>query len=148
MVSDSGYDTSGGNVSPEGIVVMHYMKQIDKIPETYLGEGGFNKEKFTLHVLFLIAHLPDENSRRTAKKRWDDVATLLNKEDFNQWEVAATAGMEVISDIMQFIYSAFELIHIDVDGPATSKQFRDSMIEIPDVDRSFIHPKSDTSEEK
>ena len=114
------------------------------LPQTWMGEGGFDRQKFNLQIGFLIRHLPNKNDQNKILDAWGKKIDILELGGFEPGEITAFSGMEVVTELMQFIYSAFELINIDVDGPATSKQFRDAMIEIPDMDVP-VHPEPDAS---
>jgi len=133
-MADNHFDSSEGTISPEGIVVKHFMDQISLLPQTWMGDGGFDRQRFNLQIGFLIRHLPDRKTQELAMQKWEQKTRELKISQFDSSEVAAFAGMEVVTELMQFIYEAFELINVDVVGPATTKQFRDSTIDIPDQD--------------
>ena len=131
-MAENHYESSEGTISPEGIVVKHFMEQIALLPQTWMSDGGFDSRKFNLQIGFLVRHLPDRKTQEVAMKKWDDSLKTLKSQHFDSQEIAAFAGMEVVTELMQFIYEAFELINIDIVGPATSRQYRDSTIDIPD----------------
>ena len=98
-----------------------------------MGEGGFDRQRFNLQISFLIRHLPDPSTQKKAMERWDELTLEYKSKNFDAQETAAFAGMAVVSDLLQFVYAAFELINWDIIGPATTKQFQESVIEIPDL---------------
>jgi hypothetical protein len=49
-------------------------------------------------------------------------------------ERQAYAGMEVVTELILFVCDAFELINTDITGPATSKQYKAAIIELPEMD--------------
>lgn len=146
-MADSNYDSSTGTISPEGIVVKHFMEQISLLPQTWMAENGFNKQQFNLQIGFLIRHLPDRKMQEKALSTWDSKTKEYKSQSFDAQETAAFAGMDVVTELMQFVYEAFDLINLDVVGPATSKQCRDTAIEIPDIDEDLVAPAQGTEEE-
>lgn len=142
-MAENNYDSSTGTISPEGIVVKHFMEQISLLPQTWMNENGFNKQQFNLQIGFLIRHLPDKAMQKKAMDTWNK--KLAEYKEFDRQEMTAFAGMDVVTELMQFVYEAFDLINVDVVGPATSKQIRDSSIEIPDMeeDVKFVPPDAD-----
>jgi hypothetical protein len=52
--------------------------------------------------------------------------------DMREEELVFSANLVPVTKIMNFICSNFELINTDIVGPATSRQYRDSAIQMPD----------------
>jgi len=134
-MADSTFEPSGGTISPEAIVVKHFMEQISLLPQTWMSEGGFDTQKFNLQIGFLIRHLPDRNMQEKAMRTWDSKLTEYNLKNLDKQEITAFAGMEVVTELMQFVYEAFDLINFDIVGPATTRMHKvDPALEVPDYE--------------
>ena len=135
-MGDGRYDNDG-KLSMEDTFVKHFMFALDRLQTTWMGpEGGLNQEKFNLQLLYLIRLLPDIRKQEEILRKWGQLQET-RVEGLSQSELKVYAGMEVVSEVIRFICDSFELINTDIIGPATSKQYNDSIIEIPDYDDGF-----------
>jgi len=127
-------------MSLEGIFITHLFSYIDRLQEAWMGEDssgfdGFNIHKFEHQVLFLIRLLPDKKKQEDIMNAWmggirDDEKKWKNMETNQR---VAFAGMEAVTEIILFICSAFDLIHTDVTGPATNKQYLKEAVAVSDM---------------
>jgi hypothetical protein len=136
MSGDSSkYDSNDSTITLEGRFVQLYFNAIEKLPECWLNDSGFNKNKFVQQILFLISLLPYEDKQDEILEAWhkrmQDTKELMP--NLSEDEYTFAASLVPVTKIMSFICSEFELITTDITGPATSKQYRDSAITVPDM---------------
>lgn len=132
---DSRYDQQDGTVSLEGRFIEHYFRSLDSLQTCWINDRGFDPTKFNLQLLYLIRLLPDKGKQQHIMQKWgesqDDVKKLMP--GLTDGERQAYTGMEVVTELVLFVCDAFELINSDITGPATSKQYRDAIIQVPDM---------------
>jgi hypothetical protein len=134
MSGDNRYDSQEGSVSLEGRFVEHYFRALDSLQTCWNGDTGFNKEKFNLQLLYLIRLLPDKKKQKDILRQWDEAQDAAKEiAGLTTNERQSYAGMEVVTELVLFVCDAFELINSDITGPATSKQYRDAAVQIPDM---------------
>lgn len=134
-MSEGRYDRNDGQISMEDTYVKHYMYALDRLQTCWVNETGFNAQKFNLQLLYLIRLLPDKKKQREILQNWanllDDGTQGLG---LTQDEIRAYSGMEVVTDLIMFVCDAFELINVDITGPATSKQYEKAHLVLPEFD--------------
>ena len=139
MAGDSGrYDQSEGVVSLEGTLVKHFFLGLDAFQSTWMGDTGFNKQKFNMQLLYLIRILPDLSVQAKILGNWakaKEEVEVMRQEmpGLEAEEAIAYVGMEVVTEIVMFICNAFELINEDITGPATPTQYQKAATAIPDM---------------
>ena len=131
---DAKYDGSEATISIEGRFVQLYFNAIEKLPECWLGEHGLDKAKYNQQIQFLISLLPFEEEQDKIFQAWNHRKNELKAfmPDMREEELVFSANLVPVTKIMNFICSNFELINTDIIGPATSRQYRDSAIQMPD----------------
>ena len=134
MAGDNKYDGSEATISIEGRFVQLYFNAIEKLPECWLGEHGLEKAKYNQQIQFLISLLPFEDEQDKIFSAWHkrkmEIKALMP--DMKEDELVFSANLVPVTKIMNFICANFELINTDIIGPATSKQYRDMAIQMPD----------------
>jgi hypothetical protein len=129
--------TSGNQVvTPEAIFVGMYTNALQNLQSTWMGTK-FNKEAFALQINYLINMIPDEQKRVTICKKIQEAEKDIKAGKWgNQAKnnIEENACLYVVSSLVDFVCSSFNLLHIDINGPATSKQYREAMLEIPDIE--------------
>ena len=125
-------------MSMDTVFVIHYMDALKELQNTWLNKEAMNKDAFHLQLEYIIRLIPD---REVQKKIHDEKDKLQDEYERAHDNYAETrAGLVVVTEIINFICSAFDLMHMDIVGPATSKQYRDKDIEIPDMTRETVSP--------
>lgn len=135
MSGDNRYDSSEGAISLEGRFVEHYFRALDELQKCWNNDSGFKKERYNLQLLYLIRLLPDKTKQKDILRRWGEAQEDIDKlmPSLSQAERQSYAGMEVVTELVLFVCDAFELINSDITGPATSKQYREAVLQIPDM---------------
>lgn len=136
MGSDNNYSTSESTISLEGRFVQLYFNAIEKLPECWMKDGNFEVSKFNQQILFLISLLPYTEKQDEILTAWNSRLEETKKliPGLSDKEYAFSASLVPVTMIMEFICSEFELISTNITGPATSKQYRDSAITVPDME--------------
>jgi len=132
-MSDNPFTPNQGNavMTPEGIFISLYVDALRSLQRTWLDTDKISTDAFALQITFLINMIPDANIRDTI---WDEMKAIRKKYKDSEQEHYAEyhAGLAVVSHMIEFLCNSFDLIHTDISGPATSKQYRDAVLEIPD----------------
>ena len=123
----------GQAMSLEGVLLAHILSYLDRLQDCWMGEQGFNTERFEYQILFLIRLIPDTKRQDEILNRWlVDKGIKYREKGMDGTKLDAFAGMEAVSEIMAYITKVFDLVHTDITGPATNKQFMKPDVEIPD----------------
>ena len=100
-----------------------------------------------MQLEFIISMIPFEEIRKKIKTE----RAALEKEykastdpDIRK-DPEIRAGFAAVTGVMGFIFEKFELVHDDIVGPGTTKEFQKQVIEIPDVDTDRVKQIEDTS---
>ena len=125
-------------MSMDTVFVIHYMDALKELQNTWLNKEGMNKDTFGLQLEYIIRLIPDEAVQAKIQAKRKELKKEYDK-DQDEW-ADVRAGLVVVTEIINFICSAFDLMHMDIVGPATSKQYRDKDIEIPDMAIETISP--------
>jgi hypothetical protein len=142
-MADTKYDRSAeGTVSLEETMVRHFFYGLDRLQTCWVNDTGFNKEKFNLQLLYLIRLLPNKTKQAEIMTAWNSSLEEFEKlmPALSPSERQSYAGMEVVTEIVMFVCQAFDLINEDILGPATSKQYQDAVIELPDMPEKEDEP--------
>jgi hypothetical protein len=134
-LKDSSSNSSSGSImSLEGIFVAHYLQSLDRLQSTWMdsSKDTIDRNKFNLQLEYLIRLIPDTKKQDKIREGYS-----VELEKFKAIEGEklpdVKAAMSCVTDIITFICQAFDLTHEDIVGPATSRQYRDKIIEIPDM---------------
>jgi len=138
MAGDSAgrYDTADGKMSMEAVFVEHFMRALDDLRKSWMGADHFNSAQFNMSLLYLIRVLPNKKRQAEILKQWNEGKSDLDKMTDLRLDTAekqAYSGMEVVTEIILFICEAFELVNFDITGPATTKEYQNAVLEIPDM---------------
>ena len=117
-----------------------YFDAIRSLQRTWMdaGEKGFDQEAFNVQIAFLIALIPDENIREKIKQESAKLRKEIRENKDGTWDgqkhyAEQHIGFIVLPHMISFLCTTFDLVHFDINGPATSKQYRDAVLEIPDM---------------
>ncbi|MFA6331676.1 MAG: hypothetical protein WCX22_01880 [Methanoregula sp.] len=124
-------------LTPEGIFLSLYVDALRSLQRTWMDQGdrGLNKEAFNLQIVLLTNMIPDKGVRDRIHNDMDAVREGLKSTEQEAY-AEQHAGLTVVTHMIEFLCNSFDLIHYDITGPATSKQYRDAILEIPD----FVPP--------
>jgi hypothetical protein len=131
---DSRYEKTEGTISMEDTFVRHFMYALDRLQSTWSGDSGLDERKFNMQLLYLIRILPDKKKQESIFKQWKEAKDDMGDLPFSEGERRAYAGMEIVTELILFVCDAFELINTDITGPATSKQYQDAVLQLPDME--------------
>ena len=117
-----------------------YFDAIRNLQRTWMdcGERGFDKEAFNVQIAFLCALIPDEELREEIKRESAKLRKEIDDDKEGIWDAQKKykeqhIGFLVLPHMISFLCNNFDLLHFDINGPATSKQYRDAVLEIPDM---------------
>lgn len=138
MTESNKYDSSDTQITLEGRFVQLYFNAIEELPKCWLNDSGFDRQKFTQQVLFLISLLPYEEQQDEIMTAWNDRMTTIRElmPGLSENEYTFSANLVPVTKIMKFICAEFELISTDITGPATSKQYREAALQVPDMTKN------------
>jgi len=132
-MSDNSFTPNQGNavLTPEGIFISLYVDALRSLQRTWLDTDKISSDAFALQIAFLTNMIPDAGIRDAI---WDEMVEVRKKYKDTEQERYSEyhAGLTVVSHMIEFLCNSFDLIHTDISGPATSKQYRDAVLEIPD----------------
>ena len=129
--------SSDSKTTPESTFIEIYARALHGLQGTWLNESGrVNETSFEIQIEFLRSLIPDKNKRRKIleekNKVHEDIKNGLYGKTAKE-NSTIFAGMAVVPHIVEFVCQTCDLIHEDIGGPATSREYRDAIIEIPDV---------------
>jgi hypothetical protein len=135
MPNDNHYESDSG-ITLETRFVEHFMFALDRLQSCWINETHtFLQKPFNLQLLYLIRILPDKSKQAGILRQWND--TILEAKELmpslGTEEHQAYAGMEIVTELMLFVCNNFDLLNVDITGPATSKQWQKAVIEVPDM---------------
>ena len=117
-----------------------YFDAIRNLQRTWMdcGERGFDKEAFNVQIAFLTALIPDKELRDEIKQESAKLRKEIEEDREGIWAAQKKyseqhLGFLVLPHMISFLCNNFDLLHFDIPGPATSKQYRDAVLEIPDM---------------
>jgi hypothetical protein len=117
-----------------------YWRALGNLQSCWMNEDGFNPRKFNQQLLFLVRLLPDKAKQKDILKTWADATadiksvSEVNGIGLKDSEITSYAGMEVVTETVMFIVQAFELMHVDITAPATSKEYQRAVLEVPELE--------------
>jgi hypothetical protein len=132
-MADERYSENDSSISLEGRFVEHYFRALDALQTCWNNDSGFKQDRFNQQLLYLIRLLPDKIQQDRILKQWGEAQEATKGiSGLTDAERHSYAGMEVVTELVLFVCDAFELINSDINGPATSKQYRDIAVQMPD----------------
>jgi hypothetical protein len=112
---------SQGNtvLSAEGIFIDHYFRAMEKLQSSWMG-ADIDAKKFGMQIEYLIRLLPDYQTQTAIREKFDnEIKNYEPDDDQKQYK----AGLSIITELVRFVCTSFDLLHIDIVGPSTSKEF-------------------------
>ena len=128
--------SSGAVMSMDSIFVQHYMESLQSLQSTWLNsEDPADASHFELQLDYLIRLIPDFKTQDEIldRRQIEFKRMKADKGRYGEFEIQMRSGLVVVTYLIQFICNSFDLLHVDIVGPATSKQYRDAILEIPDM---------------
>lgn len=124
---------SGQIMSMDAVFVSHYMAALENLQRTWMetDHSTVDASKFHLQVEYLIRLIPDREIQKKITTERGEIFEKFKDDGFDHPDVRA--GMVVITHLIEFICNSFDLLHLDIVGPGTARQFRDVILEIPDL---------------
>jgi len=134
MGTDNKYSGSDEVVTLEGRFVQLYFDAIQDLPKCWMDGDRLNKAKYNQQIQFIIALIPFEDQQDIIFHAWEKRKRELKATipDMTEDELAFAANLVPVTKTMSFICANFELINTDIIGPATSKQYRDAAVQMPE----------------
>jgi hypothetical protein len=128
---------SSSVMTAEGIFVLHYMDALTSLQKTWLLPPGssIDEGKFNLQLEYLIRLIPDLKVQEKVKKEFLSARKDCEK-DPDGFE-NQRAGLCVVTHLIQFVCTSFNLLHTDVIGPGTQSEYVGGTIEIPDMPKEL-----------
>jgi hypothetical protein len=135
MQNDNHYESDSG-ITLETRFVEHFMFALDRLQSCWINETHtFLQKPFHLQLLYLIRILPDKKKQTDILVQWN--ATIEEAKELMPSlgieEHQAYAGMEIVTELMLFVCNNFDLLNVDITGPATAKQWQKAVLEVPDM---------------
>ena len=124
--------------SVEQSIIDRYLSDIDDLKQLWLGSEQVDSRKLGIHISFIISKIPFEDTRKEIKKKCDDLEKLYIADPKTKADAKILASFAAVTGVMEFIFQKFELVHEDIIGPGTSKEFQKEIIEIPDIPKERI----------
>lgn len=138
-MAEERYSENDSSISLEGRFVEHYFRALDALQGCWNNDSGFKKERFNQQLLYLIRLLPDKPKQEEILKQWGEAQEATKQiPGLTESERQSYAGMEVVTELVLFVCDAFELINSDITGPATTRQYRDVAVQVPDMDDAIV----------
>lgn len=134
MGTDNKYTGSDEVVTLEGRFVQLYFDAIQDLPKCWMDGDRLNKAKYNQQIQFIIALIPFEDEQDKIFHAWHARTKELKATipGMTEEELVFAANLVPVTKTMSFICANFELINTDITGPATSKQYRDSAVQMPE----------------
>lgn len=126
---------AGSYQAVEQSIIDRYQNDIDDLKQLWLGADTVDKRKLGLHIEFIISKIPFEDTRKKIK----ETRAKLEKEFKASADPAIRQDAEIrasfaaVTGVMEFIFEKFELVHEDITGPGTSREYQKAIVEIPDM---------------
>jgi hypothetical protein len=138
MSDGNRYDQTDSTISLEARFVQLYFNAIEELPKCWLNDSGFARDKFNQQVLFLISLLPYEEQQDEIMVAWNNRMIEIRElmPGLTQDEYTFSSNLVPVTKIMKFICAEFDLISTNITGPATSKQYREAAIQVPDMTKN------------
>jgi hypothetical protein len=129
--------TSGAAMTMDAIVGQHYFDALKSLQDTWLNsEKDVDAVHFGMQIEYLICLIPDEKEQERIQKERVRLQEEYKSKKFDH--PMERAGLRVVTHLVRFVYASFDLMHFDIVGPATSRQYRDAVAEVPDMPEILI----------
>jgi hypothetical protein len=121
MVENILDNKSQGNtvLSAEGIFIDHYFRAMEKLQSSWMG-SEIDSKKFGMQIEYLIRLLPDYQTQTATREKFDKELDNYEPDDKQR---QYKAGLSIITELVRFVCTSFDLLHVDIVGPSTSEQF-------------------------
>jgi hypothetical protein len=124
--------SSGATMTIEEIFTTKYFEHIDRLSSVWMDNDGqgINENKFYMQMEMLVRLIPDRKKQDAIRKEYDTELAKFPDDDKHRKYKAA---MSCVTEVIMFLCGNFDLIHEDIVGPATGRQYKDAAVEIPDI---------------
>jgi hypothetical protein len=125
-------NASGASMSIEEIFTSKYFEHIDRLASVWMDNDNekINENKFYMQMEMLVRLIPDRSKQDSIRKEFESELKKFPEDDKHRKYKAA---MSCVTEVIMFLCGNFDLIHEDIVGPATGRQYKDAAIEIPDM---------------
>lgn len=120
-------------MTTDTIFVMHYMDGLKSLQSTWMEGNEINELAFGMQIDYLIRLIPNLEIQKTIENERKTIEEKLKKMVPKPDHIIERASLIVVTHFISFLCNSFDMLHIDINGPATSKQYRDAIVEIPDM---------------
>jgi hypothetical protein len=124
--------------SIESVFIVHYLQALDRLQSTWMDDDILNNQNaFSLQLEYLIRLIPDRQVQDDIRKEYQTTLKSINKH-VDPW-AAQRAGLIVVTSLIEFLTSSFDLLHVDIFGPGINAEYQD-VVEIPDAPTHDVTP--------
>ena len=120
-------------MSMDTVFVLHYMDGLKALQSTWMDGNDINELAFGMQIDYLIRLIPNRDIQKTIETERKTIEEKLKTMTPKPDHIVERASLIVVTHFIEFICNSFDLLHIDITGPATAKQYRDALVEIPDM---------------
>lgn len=125
--------------SVEQSIIDGYLSDINDLKQLWLGSERVDERKLAIHISFIISKIPFKETRKLIKNNCDELEKKYLADPKTKGDAKILASFEAVTGVMEFIFDKFELVHEDIIGPGTSREFEKAIIEIPDMPEERIN---------
>ena len=118
-------------MSLETSFVSFYLRALETLQSIWIQGGEDRDSKLEFQLRYLISLIPDVDKRQEIHNIVNTRIDELGGGELMMRDLPTF--FKVVSAVIEFITGSFELLHSDIMGPATTKQYRDAILELPDM---------------
>ena len=118
---------------------MGYQADLDDLKRIWLDASradDVDQRKVAIQIEYIISRIPFPDIQKQIQNDRKRLEKLYETEGDPDWSLRASFA--AVTGVMKFIFEKFELVHEDIIGGATSRQYRDAILEAPDIPQEFI----------
>ena len=129
--------SSGATMTIEEIFTTKYFEHIDRLSSVWMDNDNdeINENKFYMQMEMLVRLIPDRKKQDAIRKEFESEMKKFTDDDKHRKYKAA---MSCVTEVIMFLCGNFDLMHEDIVGPATSRQYKDAAVEIPDIPETTL----------
>jgi hypothetical protein len=135
MEKNNSISTNNTVLTPEAVFVSLYVNALSNLQNCWM-DSKFNDKAFTMQIQFLTNLIPDSDTRSRVRKEISDTKDRILNGEWGETSIrdaSNLAGLHAVSSLVEFVCAQYGLIHTDITGPASSKQYQSGIIELPDL---------------
>ena len=117
-------------------IILNYMQDLDDLKKMWTESGEIDQKKISIHIEYIISKIPFPDIQNNIRKEKARLEKKYEEEDDPNGSLRASFA--AVTGVMAFIFEKFELVHEDIIGGATSRQYRDAMVEVPDMPKEHV----------